>query len=306
MRTPTSEDRGRNVNTMLHFLRGKGRWCLGGAKALARPLLARLPATVRGGMRSLCDRATGPALPYVVETGHSVISESDVTPDLVAGWKDPAIASRQRRLVEDELARMYEGASITVYEVAAEAVRSTGMAGASIVEVGCASGYYREVLAHLLRQRIRYIGVDYSPALVAQARRLHPHLPLVIGDAANLPLADNSCDILLSGGVLLHVPEYERAIKETARVTRHWCIFHRTPVLRTTPTTFLSKQAYGVRVVESLFNEEELLSLFAAYGMTLRNELTIGRHRIEAIGEEYVFKTYVCRKSREPLFLSAN
>lgn len=267
------------------------------AKAIARPLFASLPAPVRSRIRSFYGRFGGRSLPYQISAGHTVIPQSAVTPGLIEGWKNPIIPSRQRGLVRSELSRMYAGEAIPAYKIAAEAVRATGMAGASIVEVGCASGYYYEVLGHLLRQKIKYVGIDYSPALAAQARQFYPDVPFLVGDTTSLPLADNSCDILLSGGVLLHVPEYERAIKETARVSKYWCIFHRTPVVRTIPTTFFSKQAYGVHVVELVFNEEELLALFAKHGLTMVAELVVGSHGIESIGENGVIKTYVCRKS---------
>lgn len=264
---------------------------------IARPLLAHLPLPVQRLLRSLYCRIRMPN--SQISGGFRVISASAVTRNLISGWKDPSIPRRQRQLVQSELSRMYQGDVVPVYQVAGEAVRATGMTDGSMIEVGCASGYYYEVLRHLLRQEIHYVGVDYSPALVDQARALYPHVLFLVGDTTSLPFGDQSCDILLSMTVLLHVPEYERAIRETSRVARHWCVFHRTPVVRTSPTTFLSKLAYGVEVVELVFNEEELLRLFAKYGLSVSDEFVVGSHRIEGIEEEVVMKTFVCRKDAQ-------
>ncbi|MCL4460024.1 MAG: glycosyltransferase [Chloroflexi bacterium] len=260
-----------------------------------RPLLARLPG--QRYLRLVWHRLRGGSqTAQPVSYGHRTIPVSAVTHDLVDGWKDPAIPPRQRNLVESELRRMYQGDIVPVYRASAEALLATGMSDSFIVEVGCASGYYYEVLSHLLRRKINYLGIDYSPSLIAQARQFYPHVPFLVGDATKLPLADQSCDILLSGTVLLHVPEYEKAIQESARVARYWCVFHRTPVVKTINTTYLSKFAYGVQVVELVFDEEEILSLFAKYGLKLHIALDLDSYYVEGVKDKVAMKTYVCRK----------
>jgi hypothetical protein len=94
----------------------------------------------------------------------------------------------------------------------------------------------------------------------------------------------------------MHVPKYTQAIKESARVTKHFCIFHRTPVVSTTNTTFLSKYAYGVEVVELVFNESELINLFQRLGLELETTIILDQYHLDGISEEIFMKTYVCRK----------
>lgn len=233
---------------------------------------------------------------FQVSGGHRQIPASEVTQRLATGWKDPSIPTKQRPLVQSELSQMYDGDIPRVYQAAADAVRATGMLNGRIIEIGCASGYYYEVLRHLLRQDVHYIGIDYSPSLIAQARQVYPHVPFLIADATRLPLVENGCDIILSGGVLLHVPRYDVAIRESARTAKHWCIFHRVPVKPSAPTVFFSKRAYGVEVVELVFQEGELLGLFRAAGLTLAREFTVVAGRLEGIAEDVLTKTYVCRK----------
>lgn len=61
--------------------------------------------------------------------------------------------------------------------VAAEAT------GAPAVEVGCGPGH---VTAHLAAAGARAEGLDLSPAMVEQARRLFPHLTFTVGDLRSL------------------------------------------------------------------------------------------------------------------------
>lgn len=231
-----------------------------------------------------------------VSFGYRSIETQDITPDLIAGWQDPTIPQRQRQLVNSELERMYQGDVIPVYQVAADAVKATKEVAPFIIEVGCASGYYSEVLSHLLGHQVRYLGIDYSAALVKQAQQCYPTVPFLLADATALPLRSGCCDILFSPALLMHVPAYKQAIQECARVSHSWCIFHRTPVVKQAPVKYFSKYAYGVPVVEITFNEEELLSLFDKYGLEVRNTLTIGQGMVEGLSEAVRMMAYVCQK----------
>ena len=259
------------------------------------PILQRIPG---GRMIRPVLRRVRRSLPTEqrVSDGHRLIAAADVTHGQREGWKDPSIPARQRRLVDRQLLRMYQGDVVPVFRVAAEAVASTGAAAGSIVEVGCASGYYAEVLSHLLNRPVRYVGLDYSMPLVALGRQRYSGVPFVVGDATRLPLVDGACDVLFSGTVLLHVPEYPRVIEESVRVARTWCIFHRTPVFHSRETTFLSKYAYGTGVVEVVFNEGELLRLFDTEGLEVTGVLEVETYALPELSEAVRMQTYVCRK----------
>lgn len=233
-----------------------------------------------------------------ISCGHKAISPSDLNAELIAGWQDPKIPSQQRRLVDTELSRMYRGDVIPVYRIAAEAVRATQLEDPSIIEVGCASGYYSEVLSYLLGRRLRYTGVDYSRDLIRQSKQYYPKVPFMLADATALPLADQCCDIVFSSALIMHVPAYESAVRESLRVSRLWCIFHRTPVIKTKPTTYFSKFAYGVPVVELIFNEDELLDLLQKLGAEPVKIFYVGDSLVTELGEPVSIKTYVFRKRR--------
>ena len=218
------------------------------------------------------------------------------SPDLSRGWQDPLIPDQQWAAIAPLLAAMRAGKPRQDFVALADAVRMTGLQDPVVIEVGCGSGWNAEVLAQLLGHPFTYIGLDYSYALVRHGRTHYPNLTFVVGDAASLPLQDDVCDILIAGTVLMHVPQYELAIRESRRVCRQWCVFHSVPVTKVRPTTFLRKLAYGVPVVEVIFNENELLELFTRNCLRLEMTLrSVPYDLSEVLGEATESRTYVCR-----------
>src|SRR5206468_2065594 len=118
----------------------------------------------------------------------------------------------------------------------------------------------------------------------------------VAGDAAALPFASASYDIVVSGTCLLHVAEYGAAIAESRRVSARWCVFHTVPIDVDRPTMALRKGAYGAPVLELVFNEGELLSLFSRAGLAVRRVLpsiTL-EYLASVMGAAVPTRTYVC------------
>ncbi len=204
---------------------------------------------------------------------------------LVDGWKDANLPAAQRKLTERELHLMYQGTIVKHFRILADAVQFTHNEDGKIIEIGCATGYMYEVLKYLLGYPVNYEGIDYSEAMIVEAQRWYPEIPFKVGDATSLPLPDNSCDILLSGCVLIHVPDYRAAIRESARVSKRWVIFHKTPVTDSI-TTFFTKQAYGIPCVEVHFNEHEFLEICLSFGMMIRHAMEI----------EHGYKTFIFEK----------
>jgi ubiquinone/menaquinone biosynthesis C-methylase UbiE len=178
--------------------------------------------------------------------------------------------ARQERAYAALLADMHAGDVRLDLAVVAQAVTATGLTNPSLLEVGCGSGYYAEVLATLVPGGIRYTGIDYSPAMIARAKARYPAFSFETGDATHLRHADAAFDIVLNGVSLMHILDYAAAIREAARIARHACIFHTVPVfVDHEPTTYLRKYAYGSPVVEIVFAESEFLRLCSEAGLTL-------------------------------------
>jgi ubiquinone/menaquinone biosynthesis C-methylase UbiE len=68
------------------------------------------------------------------------------------------------------------------------------LAGARALEVGCGSGYF---LSRLLDYGVSEgVGIDLVEERIAAARERYPQLELVVGDAAQLPWADGSFQLV--------------------------------------------------------------------------------------------------------------
>ncbi len=90
--------------------------------------------------------------------------------------------------------------------------------GMHLLDVATGPGYAAAAAAH---RGSDAIGIDFSAAMVAQARRLHPTVEFREGNAEVLPLPDESFDAVVMNFGLLHLPHPEPALGEAHRVLRH-------------------------------------------------------------------------------------
>ena len=82
---------------------------------------------------------------------------------------------------------------------------------ATILDVGCGPGQYREVLGD------RYIGMDLSSEQYKDGVARGTD---IIGDARWIPLATNSLDAAFSVAVIYQIPDFSQAISEVFRVLK--------------------------------------------------------------------------------------
>jgi SAM-dependent methyltransferase len=263
-------------------------------KAQLRGLLNRFPRLknlLKRGLR-LVMPGRGVSTHYVEMAGDEVGRESA---RLRTAWKDNELPVRQRELVDRQLAEYRRGAAIDVFDVMVKSLRGFqgGTGRMRVLEVGCSSGYYSEVFK-VAGLALDYVGCDYSGAFVGMARQRYPGLQFDVQDATTLKYADNAFDVVISGCCLLHIPEYQAAVSETARVASRYAIFHRTPVVLGQPNKYYRKRAYGVETVEIHFNEPQFLSLLADNGLQLLSTYTLDEIVSHGVGS--ATRTYVCRK----------
>lgn len=98
-------------------------------------------------------------------------------------------------------------------------------AGERVLDVGCGAGLDAFVAAGLAGPAGRVVGVELTQEMLdvpraALARRPAPWLAFEEADAAALPFADASFDVVLSNGVLNLVPDKDAAFREIRRVLR--------------------------------------------------------------------------------------
>lgn len=210
-----------------------------------------------------------------VSTGHTIIDKNDINSTLRHGWENPDIPLRQRPLVHQELTAMYKGLPARVYSIAMESMRQDLKNGSAILEIGCSSGYYSEVLEYLSGKSFSYTGIDISQTFITMAESYYPACHFAVADAKNLPFSDSSFDIVFSSGAILYEIDYAKHIEESSRVAQNVLIYHRTPVCRKRETQLLKKKAYGIETIERIFNEQEFLTLINDHGWTLKSSYSI-------------------------------
>ncbi|MBX7079102.1 MAG: class I SAM-dependent methyltransferase [Nannocystaceae bacterium] len=95
--------------------------------------------------------------------------------------------------------------------------------GATLLDAGC--GYCLHA-ARYARRGLEVTGVDFSAAALRAAREnldrtgLAGKIELVEGNLLELPFPDGRFDVVSCWGVLMHIPEVERALSELVRVLK--------------------------------------------------------------------------------------
>lgn len=90
--------------------------------------------------------------------------------------------------------------------------------GRRVLDAACGEGYGSALLAEVAAE---VVGIDISEAAVTHARRRYasrPRLDFKCGDAAALPFADSSFDLVVSFETLEHLAEQEALVAGFARV----------------------------------------------------------------------------------------
>jgi SAM-dependent methyltransferase len=150
-----------------------------------------------------------------------------------------------------------------------EAVREAGVRpGGTALDVGCGTGRALPALAAAAGPTGRVIGLDFTPDMLAEARRAgrNDMATLVVADARRLPIAGGSVDVVFAAGLVNHLPDPAAGLAELARVTRlggRLAIFH--PIGRAALAT---RHGRTLRPDEAL-SEARLTPLLAAAGWSL-------------------------------------
>jgi len=94
---------------------------------------------------------------------------------------------------------------------------ATSQPGACVLEVGCGTGYWLEVLA---RRGARPVGVDPSQGMLLQAAARSTIASLVQAHAEHLPLGSGNFDLVVAVNALHHFADVAAFCAEAHRVLR--------------------------------------------------------------------------------------
>jgi 2-polyprenyl-3-methyl-5-hydroxy-6-metoxy-1,4-benzoquinol methylase len=89
--------------------------------------------------------------------------------------------------------------------------------GAEILDAGCGTGTNSRWLA---RRGFQVTGVDLSQFALDKAGESAPDVAFRQASLTDLPFADGSFDAILCHGVIMHIPDFEKALDELVRVLR--------------------------------------------------------------------------------------
>ena len=226
-----------------------------------------------------------------------VKNSEGVAKKLSDAWLSRTIPFEQWQLAEVQLKKYESGESVAEFDAFSTAIEHALSLGSmtikSVLEIGCSSGYYGKVLARV-QPELNYVGLDYSQNFIDFGKSKFPDLQLFIGDTRDIHYKNRSFGIVVSGGVLLHVYEWELGIKESCRVADKYMILHRTPV-STSKTKLFTKNAYGTAMIQWTFNESELINCAINNGFQLVQKWPV--YQGTSISELPSQFTYVFRRA---------
>ncbi|PSQ94285.1 MAG: malonyl-[acyl-carrier protein] O-methyltransferase BioC, partial [Proteobacteria bacterium SW_6_67_9] len=125
----------------------------------------------------------------------------------------------------DRAAAHYERADALQREVADELLERLACVRVTprrIVDLGCGTGYALGQLQHMYR-RAEVFGIDFAPAMAAQARagrRLRRRPLGICADVRRTPLPDHSVDVVLSNLTLQWISDPRVFFTEVRRILR--------------------------------------------------------------------------------------
>lgn len=125
---------------------------------------------------------------------------------------------------EEELESVPEGANLGLgcgNPVALASLRK----GESVLDLGCGAGFDCFLAADRVGKEGKVIGVDMTPEMLEKARENarrgnYKNVEFRLGEIENLPLADNSVDVVISNCVINLSPDKKRVFQEAFRVLK--------------------------------------------------------------------------------------
>ena len=100
--------------------------------------------------------------------------------------------------------------------------------GKRVLEVGCGRGVGVEILLSLGATHVT--GFDLDSKMIALARKrltdYRDRVRVFVGDAEAIDAPDASFDAVVDYGVIHHIPQWQKALKEIARVLKPGGIFY--------------------------------------------------------------------------------
>ena len=168
-------------------------------------------------------------------------------------------------------------------------------AGKRVLDIACGEGYGSEMLS---RNAKSVVGVDIDPASVAHAKAKYgsPKLKFLQGTCEEIPLPNESVDLLISFETLEHIEDHGRFLSEAKRV-----LSAKGMLVISTPEKSVYSDASGQRNQfhkKELYRTEflQLLSSFFPEIITFEQKLAFGSHLVSSLDKTQGFLTVQLEK----------
>lgn len=187
-------------------------------------------------------------------------------------WEAQSCADQQGELAVREVSKWKNGGPVKPFDVFREMVESVFGHSSTfrLLEVGCGTGHYSQVLWHLWPHAI-YAGLDYSPAMIQTAMKMFKsqYDIFIRGEAEILPFSEGTYDVVVLGSVLGCCNDWRAAINEAFRVSSKYVLMHRVAVhnFEDWPDVRDSvKTAYNVEMAERIIRDSLITSIAKSAG----------------------------------------
>lgn len=157
--------------------------------------------------------------------------------------------------------------------------------GDTVIDLGSGAGNDCFVARAETGETGRVIGIDFSPAMIAKAtanaqRRGFTNVVFIQGDIENMPVADNTADVVVSNCVLNLVPDKKAVFSQIYRVLKPGGHFSISDIVLTgeLPAKIKSAAEMYAGCVASAIDKEEYLGYIREAGfsgLTIQKEKPI-------------------------------
>jgi SAM-dependent methyltransferase len=185
--------------------------------------------------------------------------------NLQSAWQHPGTPALQDVVSRHQISEFLEGRVDPVFVQCIEAVKLVAKDATTYLDLACGGGYY-SVIVRRTAPSLKYVGADYSAAMVEKARENYPGVDFLVQDATNTTFDDRSFDAVMLSGALEHIPNYEKAIAELCRVADKYIVLHRALITEGSEIRHTKGSQYNIVTPRIYYPVNYLVDRFAQGG----------------------------------------
>jgi ubiquinone/menaquinone biosynthesis C-methylase UbiE len=174
--------------------------------------------------------------------------------------------------------------------------------GTAILEVGCGRGVGAKLIYETYQPALLYL-LDLDLRMIKKAKRWlngenEKSICFCVGDAARLPLKDDSLDAVFGFGFLHHVPAWQDGLTEVARVLKYGGIYFMEEYYPSLYQNFITKHIV-VHPDKNRFNSQELRQAFEDANLSLTHTFELKRMGILGVGVKADADSVICKPNED-------